>query len=107
MTSNKWRVVMVNPHPSDPLTIERKILGETGIEPETVNVENDDELLAQAADADVLLPAGYQASAKVIAGMKRLRHISSGGIGFDHIDADAATEHGILVTNMAETFVEE
>jgi D-3-phosphoglycerate dehydrogenase len=98
---------MVNPEPSDPLAIERKILGENGIELEVVNVSNDDELLAVAEEADVLLPTGYHASAKVIAGMKRLRHIPSGGIGFDHIDADAATEHGILVTNMAETFVEE
>jgi D-3-phosphoglycerate dehydrogenase len=98
---------MVNPHPEDPLKIERGILRENGIELETLQVSSDDELLAAAADADVLLPSGYRASAKVIAGLKRLRHIPSGGIGFDHIDADAATENGILVTNMAETFVEE
>jgi D-3-phosphoglycerate dehydrogenase len=107
VNSEKWRVVMVNPDPTDPLTIERKILGENGIDLEIVNVTSDDELLERAADADVLMPTGWDVSAKVIVGMKRLRHIPSGGIGFDHIDADAATEHGILVTNMAETFVEE
>jgi D-3-phosphoglycerate dehydrogenase len=98
---------MVNPDEGDPLTLERQILGEHGIELEIIHVTDDDELLAAAADADVVLPTGYRMTAKVIAGMKRLRHIPSGGIGFDHIDAEAATEHGILVTNMAETFVEE
>jgi D-3-phosphoglycerate dehydrogenase / 2-oxoglutarate reductase len=101
------RVVWVNPHPGDALAIERGILRENGVELAPVNVSNDDELIAVAADADVLVPAWYQASARVIGNLSRCRLIPSGGIGFDHIDAEAATEHGILVTNMAETFVEE
>jgi D-3-phosphoglycerate dehydrogenase len=97
----------VNPHPGDALAIERDILRENGVELTTVNVSNDDELIAVAADADVLVPAWYHASARVIQSLTRCRLIPSGGIGFDHIDAEAATERGILVTNMAETFVEE
>ena len=60
-----------------------------------------------AADADVVVPLGCQLTRTAIQGLHRCRHIPSSGIGFDHIDAVAATEAGIVVTNMAETFVEE
>lgn len=107
MTGNTWKVVAVNTHPDDPLAIEQEILGSNAIKLQRVQVSSDDELLAVAADADVIVPMGYRVSATLIRQLTRCRHIPSGGIGFDHIDAAAATEHGILVTNMAETFVEE
>ncbi len=107
MSERPAKVVFVNAHPEDPLTIETEILRAAGIELQRVNVRNDDELLAVAADADVVVPAWYSLNARVIGRLTCCRHIPSGGIGFDPIDVAAATESGILVTNMAETFVEE
>jgi D-3-phosphoglycerate dehydrogenase / 2-oxoglutarate reductase len=102
-----WKVFAVNPGAQDPLRIENEALAEVGAACQRVSVASDEELLAAAADADVVAPMGWQMTGAVIRRLERCRLISSGGIGFDHIDAAAATERGILVTNMAETFVEE
>src|SRR5205823_5504925 len=71
---------------------------------ERVKAANEAEALAAAADADAVIG---RVSGALIAGLARCRHIPSGGIGVDHIDVAAATAAGILVTNMADTFVEE
>jgi D-3-phosphoglycerate dehydrogenase len=102
-----WKVIAVNPEPEEPLAIENEILRPLGVEIQRVTVANDEELLAVAADADIVAPTGWRLTGEVIRKLARCRHIPSGGIGFDHIDAEAATESGILVTNMAEVFVEE
>jgi len=98
------RVVAVNPHPEVTYEHEDAALAPLGLRVETLRVASDAELIAAAADADVVIG---RVSGAAIAGLARCRHIPSGGIGVDHIDVAAATEHGILVTNMADTFVEE
>jgi D-3-phosphoglycerate dehydrogenase len=101
------RVVAVNAHPDATLNEEQEALTPLGVRIERIRVQRDAELLAGAADADVVAPMGYRLGAAAIAGLTRCRHIPSGGIGVDHIDVHAATAHGILVTNMGDTFVEE
>src|SRR5438105_15814480 len=103
MATNQWKVVAINPHPDDTLATENEVLSSIGVQLQRVTVQNDAELIAAAADADVVAPMGWNLSGEVIRKLDRCRHIPSGGIGFDHIDAGAATEQGILVTNMAET----
>src|SRR5437660_815939 len=98
------RVVAVNPHPEVTFEHEDAALAPLGVGVERLRVAGDAELIAAAADADVVIG---RVSGAAIAGLARCRHIPSGGIGVDHIDVAAATEHGILVTNMADTFVEE
>jgi len=107
MSENSWKVVVLNADPSDDVAEVKSILQPLGIEPRLVTVHNDEELIAAVAEADVVVPLGCQLTGAVIRQLKRCRHIPSSGIGFDHIDALAATEQGIVVTNMAETFVEE
>lgn len=102
-----FKVVALNPHPADPLTEETRILQAFGATLERAAARTDPEILAVSADADVVAPMGARLSGEVIRKLERCRLIPSGGIGFDHIDLAAATERGILVTNMAETFVEE
>ena len=102
-----WKVLAVNPHPEETLALQDSILESIGVKFERVTVQNDAELIAVARDADVLVPMRYAIRAGVIRDLEKCRLIPSGGIGFDHIDADAATERGILVTNMAQLFVEE
>lgn len=107
MAERNWKVLAINPHPEDTLATENEVLRPLGIELRRVAVTSDEELVAAAADADVVAPMDWRLTGEVIRQLTRCRHIPSGGIGFDHIDAEAATAHGILVTNMAETFVEE
>jgi D-3-phosphoglycerate dehydrogenase len=100
-------VLEVSPQTFARSELEGEALGPLGVEIETISPRDDGELLAAARDADVVIPMRYRFRPELIAQLARCRLIPSGGIGVDQIDVPAATERGILVTNMADTFVEE
>ena len=64
------------------------------------------DLVKALPDADAFYPAG-KVSRRVIAAMTRCKVIALGSIGVDYVDVAAATEAGIPVTNVPDTFVEE
>src|SRR5215468_2310013 len=66
------------------------------------------EFLAGAADADALITSwGIQIDRQIIAGLERCVVIGVGSVGVDMVDVDAATEAGIVVTNVPDVFIEE
>jgi D-3-phosphoglycerate dehydrogenase len=67
---------------------------------------DEEALVAAVADADALYPTG-RVSRRVIEAAARCRVIALGSIGVDAVDIAAATAHGIPVTNVPDTFVEE
>jgi len=69
----------------------------------------DDEFIALARDADVVITVGSlrPVPRRVIENLERCRLISNTQIGYDSIDTVAATERGILVTNVPDYCVEE
>jgi D-3-phosphoglycerate dehydrogenase / 2-oxoglutarate reductase len=69
----------------------------------------EEEIVAVAHDADVLMvvPAHVMVSRKVIEALPRCRYILGLISGYDGIDLEAATEHGVLVTNMPDLFWKE
>ena len=78
-----------------------------GIDAEFVTVPAEEDAVAAAiAEADAFDPTG-KVSRRVIAAAKKCRIIALGSIGVDYVDIAAATEHGIPVTNVPDTFVEE
>ena len=65
----------------------------------------EDELIARAEGCVALMGAsGTRISRRVIESLPELRYISKYGIGADSIDLDAATEHGVLVSNTPNDF---
>jgi D-3-phosphoglycerate dehydrogenase / 2-oxoglutarate reductase len=65
----------------------------------------EDELIAEAQGCIALMGAsGTRISRRVIEALPALRYISKYGIGVDSIDVEAATEHGILVSNTPNDF---
>ena len=74
-----------------------------------LRVENLDtpDVLKRVTQADALMVALQRVSAELIATMERCRIISRIGTGFDTIDIDAATQHGIWVTNVPDYAVDE
>ena len=74
--------------------------------PEDVPLSRDD--LAQAmAEYDVLCPTVTdRIDAEVIAGGERVKLIANYGVGFEHVDLDAAREAGIAVTNTPNVLTE-
>jgi D-3-phosphoglycerate dehydrogenase len=72
-----------------------------------VPCEPDEAALAAAVrDADALYPTG-KITRRVIEAMTKCRVIALGSVGADYIDVTAATEHGVPVTNVPDTFIEE
>lgn len=61
--------------------------------------------LSKRADAIACTVENY--SAGLLATLENCKIISRFGTGLDNIDLDAAAEHGILVTNVPDAFVEE
>ncbi len=59
-----------------------------------------DDLAARLADADVALGVNYPISRKVIFDSKELKMISISFTGYDHVDIKAATERGVVVSNV-------
>lgn len=61
-----------------------------------------DEVIELAHDADVLINSDLPIPRKVIEALPNLKLITRYGIGVDHIDVEAATKHGIYVTNVPD-----
>ena len=60
----------------------------------------------RSADA-IITSWGVRFDREVLEGMKRCRIIAMAAVGVDTVDLDAATDAGIVVTNVPDTFIEE
>ncbi len=64
--------------------------------------------LAGVRDADAVITSwGIRIDRDIIAGLDRCVVIGVGSVGVDMVDVDAATEAGIVVTNVPDVFIEE
>ncbi|MEX2425808.1 MAG: phosphoglycerate dehydrogenase [Thermomicrobiaceae bacterium] len=61
----------------------------------------EDHLADIIKDADGLITGLEPVTPRVLQNANRLKVISAGGVGYDHIDVEAATERGIAVCNCA------
>jgi len=78
-----------------------------GLDAEFVPVAaEEDAVVAAIGAADAFYPTG-KVGRRVIVAAKQCRVIALGSIGVDYVDIAAANEHGIPVTNVPDTFVEE
>lgn len=90
-----------------PHGLEMEVLGRLA-ELAAVNPGSEDALIAGTKDADALLTSwGFRISRRVIESLTKCVAIGVGSVGVDMVDVDAATEHGIVVTNTPDIFVEE
>ena len=63
---------------------------------------------AAASDADALITSwGVHINRAVISQLERCVVIGVGSVGVDMVDVEAATEAGIVVTNVPDVFIEE
>ena len=73
-----------------------------------VAATSEEEFLAEAADAAAIITSwGFRISRSVVAGLDRCIVIGVGSVGVDMVDVEAATEAGIVVTNVPDVFIEE
>jgi D-3-phosphoglycerate dehydrogenase len=86
---------------------EHEGLTPLGITIEAADVSSDEAYLASIRDADAVIAGGKWLNGDVLNKLERCKVIANGGVGVDRIDLDAATERGIVVTNVPDVFVEE
>ena len=65
------------------------------------------EILAVAADADILIVNMAKIGPEVIEGLERCKLIIRHGVGYDNVDVSAASERGIVVANIPDYCVDE
>lgn len=64
--------------------------------------------ISGARDADAIITSwGINIDKQVIAGLDNCKIIGVASVGVDMVDVDAATEAGIVVTNVPDVFIEE
>ena len=87
--------------------LEREILEPIGAELIELKVNNKNDFIKEAKDADALIAGKMQLSEDIIEKLETCKIISIGSVGTDTIDINAATENGIPVTNDPDTFIDE
>jgi len=86
--------------------IERPIIEQAGFELIAAQCKTEREVIGVAQDAAAVLAQYATISARVIAELRDCRVIARYGSGVDIVDVDAATSHGILVTNVPSDWCE-
>src|SRR5690606_19547115 len=86
---------------------ERAILEPLGAVVENHHCRGPEEVLAVAANADVILVSSVPIDAAVVKGLRRCRGIIRYGVGYDVIDVSAATAGGVPVLNVPDYCTEE
>ena len=110
-----FKVVIQKPAPgtvtydlgAGPYAIEREALDTVGAEIIEVDAKTEEEFIAAAQDADALIARNRRISAAIIKSLKRCKVIGLASVGADTVDVDAATEAGIVVTNVPDVFIDE
>jgi D-3-phosphoglycerate dehydrogenase len=87
--------------------IEREALDPIGAEIVEVPAKTEEEFIAAAKDADAIIARNRRITAAVIKGLAKCKVIGLASVGADTVDVDAATEAGIVVTNVPDVFIDE
>ena len=87
--------------------IEREALDPIGAKIVGVPAKTEEEFIAAAKNADALIARGRRITRDIIAGLDNCVVIGLGSVGADTVDVGAATDHGIVVTNVPDVFIDE
>jgi D-3-phosphoglycerate dehydrogenase / 2-oxoglutarate reductase len=101
-----FKVVSPDAHRFPP-SVEPKILAEVGAELVAVQCKNQDEVIALTKDADAVLASLTPMTRPVIETWTKMKVIARYGIGVDSVDLQAATDHGVYVTNVPDFCYDE
>jgi len=91
----------------DSIDVERAVAAEAGVELELAQCRTEDEVIAAAADADGIVVQYAPITAKVLDALPQLKSIGRYGVGVDTLDIQAATDRGIIVSNVPDYGTED
>ena len=72
-----------------------------------IDAKTEEEFILEAKDADAIIARGRQITKNIIDSLDNCKVIALGSVGADKVDVSAATNKGIPVTNVPDTFIEE
>jgi D-3-phosphoglycerate dehydrogenase len=90
-----------------PALEEAEELAKINAELVVADCTREDDIIATARDADVILTIGAPMTRRVMENLPKCLAIVRYGIGYDTIDADAATDNHILLVNIPDFCFEE
>jgi len=106
MSSKKFKIVITESyHPT--LDNEMDIIKEIDAELILKQCKTEDEVIECAWDADGLMVQHAKISRKVIQHLEKCKIIARYGVGYDNVDVKAATEKGIMVSNVPDYCIDE
>lgn len=89
------------------IDVERKILEAVGAEVVGLQSKQEEDLFEAARDCAAMVNQYARIGRSTISRMQKCEVIARYGVGVDIVDVDAATERGILVTNVQDYCTEE
>ena len=99
--------VMVTDFVSEPLDVERRILGELAVVT-ALGAKHEDELAGRIEDADAVMVYHFlKVTEATIARLRRCKVIIRCGAGFDNVDGAACRARGIALCNVPDYGSEE
>jgi D-3-phosphoglycerate dehydrogenase len=102
----RQKTVVIADYDYGDVDIERAIIEGAGLRLEAAQCKSEDDVIAAARDADAIIAQYATVGAKAIGALTRCEVIARYGTGTDIVDVDAATRHGILVTNVPNDWCE-
>jgi D-3-phosphoglycerate dehydrogenase len=106
MTSQLQPTVVVADYDYGDVDIERAIVEEAGLRLIAAQCKTEDDVIGAARDADAIIAQYATVGARAIGALTRCKVIARYGTGTDIVDVDAASRHGILVTNVPNEWCE-
>ena len=99
--------ILVTDYNFPDLSIEQDLAAEAGVELEGAQAKSPEEIIEAAAGADGLLVQYGEVTEEVFEARPEIQVVGRYGIGFDSVDIDAATEHGVSVVNVPSYCLDE
>jgi D-3-phosphoglycerate dehydrogenase / 2-oxoglutarate reductase len=98
--NTRQKTVVIADYDYGNVDIERAIIEQAGLRLATAQCRSEDDVIAVARDAEAIIAQYATVGAKAICALTQCEVIARYGTGVDIVDVDAATRHGILVTNV-------
>lgn len=106
MSSGRFKVVITDSyHPT--LDAEKEELQEIDADLILEQCKTEGEIIEATRDADAVMVQHAKISRAVIRHLERCKIIARYGVGFDNVDVEAATERGIMVSNVPDYCIDE